>query len=425
MAKYFFPDSQDLVDPSFQFDTEKRSNDRLRHRDDAYAHEIFSTRAYDGMLVSKGIVDGFGATGSRYTLAQRHRLLRSGIQEFLRIQNSKFGPLPVMGDCGAFTYVKEEKPPYTVDEVLEFYVSCGFDLAVSVDHVILAYQPSWDKDGQVPADIKYRQEITFELAKEFLDKRNSSSLKFEPLGVAQGWSPQSYAHAVKTIQDIGYDYIALGGMVPLKTQEILACLEAISQVRKPNTRLHLLGVTRVEQINRFADYGVASFDSTSPLRQAFKDDKDNFYTLDRAYTAIRVPQVEGNPDLLRKITAGKINQEKARQLEKACLAAMKSFDAGQKTVEDTVSILRAYEELYDPKKDHSEAYREVLEAKPWQTCECDVCQTIKHHVIMFRGAERNRRRGFHNVWVFYRRLQRETDLVIETPSTNKQTTLNL
>jgi hypothetical protein len=28
-------------------------------------------------------------------------------------------------------------------------------------------------------------------------------------------------------------------------------------------------------------------------------------------------------------------------------------------------------------------------------------------VILFRGAERNRRRGFHNLGVFYRRLHRE------------------
>jgi hypothetical protein len=30
---------------------------------------------------------------------------------------------------------------------------------------------------------------------------------------------------------------------------------------------------------------------------------------------------------------------------------------------------------------------------------------------LFRGAERNRRRGFHNLWVFYRRLQRELGVV--------------
>ena len=45
--RYFLPDSQDLVDPSFDFETERRSATRLRHRDDAYAHELFSERMLD------------------------------------------------------------------------------------------------------------------------------------------------------------------------------------------------------------------------------------------------------------------------------------------------------------------------------------------------------------------------------------------
>jgi hypothetical protein len=54
----------------------------------------------------------------------------------------------------------------------------------------------------------------------------------------------------------------------------------------------------------------------------------------------------------------------------------------------------------------------VLAAKPWSSCPCDVCRTLGYHVILFRGAERNRRRGFHNLWVFYRRLRRELGLPI-------------
>jgi hypothetical protein len=45
-----------------------------------------------------------------------------------------------MGDCGAFAYVKEEEPPFTVDEVIDFYEDAGFDLGVSVDHVILGFR---------------------------------------------------------------------------------------------------------------------------------------------------------------------------------------------------------------------------------------------------------------------------------------------
>jgi hypothetical protein len=408
--KFFFPDSQDLVDPSFDFNRETRASDRVRHRHDQYAHEVFSTPAFDGLLVSKGIVDGFGANGGRYTTAQRHRLLRVGSKEFFRTTNLD---LPIIGDCGAFTYVREEKPPYTVDEVLQFYVECRFDFGISVDHVILAYQPKLDElpnQAAIPCDLIDRQLITLELASEFITKRRSLKLEFYPIGVAQGWSPGSYARAVNELQKMGYDYIALGGMVPLKTREILECLAKINDTRLPKTRLHLLGVTRTDHVSAFAGYGVASFDSTSPLRQAFKDDRDNYYTLDRTYTAIRIPQVQGNPRLQRMISSGIVSQDRARQLEKLCLELMRRYAADDCPIEEVLDALVAYETLCGSKRPHREIYLEALTDRPWTKCSCDICRKLGYHVILFRGAERNRRRGLHNVWVFYRRLRRELGL---------------
>jgi len=415
--KYFFPDSQDLVDPSFDFTRERRAVDRLRQRDDIYAHEVFSTPAFDGLLVSKGIVDGYAGLGSRYTMAQRHRLLRDGAPSFLRTERPDGRRLPVIGDCGAFTYVKEKLPPYTVESVLGFYEQCRFDFGISVDHVILGFSATDDVDPALLNDWKERQELTLDLARDFLAGHRTARLAFKPLGVAQGWSPRSYAEAVVALQKMGYDYIALGGMVPLKTPEIIACLRAIAQVRATTTRLHLLGVTRIEQVTAFADYGVESFDSTAPLRQAFKDDKNNYYTLDGAFTAIRIPQVQGNPSLQKRIAAGQIQQEKARRLEKACLGVMQDYATGAADLEEAVELLCEYEKLYDPKKDHSEAYRTTLAARPWEQCSCEVCSELGHHVIIFRGAERNRRRGFHNIHVFYRRLGLQLGTLTPTETT--------
>lgn len=391
---------------------------RRRQRDDLYAHEVLGARSFDGLLVSKGIVDGFGETGSRYTLAHRHRLLRTGAQAFFRLDACPWGRVPVMGDCGAFTYVREEKPPYTVDAVIEFYLECGFDQGISVDHVIFQYNPAWEEDETAPAEVRERQQITLDLADAFLQRCKRERVPFEPLGVAQGWGPLSYAHAVEELQRIGFDYIALGGMVPLKSHDILSTLNAIAAVRKPSTRLHLLGISRTEHLQDFARLGIYSFDSTSPLRQAFKDDKDNYYTLDRTYPAIRIPQVEGNAKLQKLISSGKVSQEKARTMERACLDAMRRFDRDSATVDEVVERLSEYEHLCQEKlseedrkkrkkKDYAGVYREVLEARPWRDCPCDVCRSLGHHVILFRGAERNRRRGFHNINVFYRRLQTE------------------
>ena len=396
--KFFFPDSQDQVDPSFNFETEQRSELRLRHRDDHYAHEEFKATPFDGILLSMAMVES-----GRYTLPQKHRLHREGVRQFFRLEDKR---LETMGDCGAFSYVREDYPPYSVSQVINFYDDLGFDYGISVDHVILGFDTRIDEQS-VPKEWKLRQEITLELATEFLREHKSRGSRFVPLGVAQGWSPESYAYSVEQLQKAGFSYIAMGGMVPLKTHEILACLERVNQSRHETTRLHLLGVTRCEQVREFARFGAASFDSTSPLRQAFKDLKDNYWTLDRTFSAVRVPQVQANPSLLKKILAGKVNQAEARRLEQECLRTLLMFDSGNASVETTLAPLVEYERLYDEGPSRAEIYRETLSESPWKRCDCDICRRIGIHVILFRGAERNRRRGFHNIFVFYQRLHRE------------------
>lgn len=404
--RFYFPDSQDQIDPSFDFETEERSPFRIRQRDDRYAHEVLSQSPYVGMLVSKAIVDGISGAAGKYSAQQRQRLYRVGIREFFRLHGEE---IDTMGDCGAFTYVREETPPYKVDEVIDFYENCGFDAGISLDHVILGFDlAAGVDDDSVDAEWRSRRELTIELAAEFLTRHSERRCSFEPVGVAQGWSPASYARSVEQLQEIGYERIALGGLVAQKTDEILAVLRAIDDVRvRGATRMHLLGVTRCESIPEFASCGVTSFDSTSPFRQSFKDDRDNYYALDRQWIALRVPQVEGNPKLERSIRAGDIDQALARRLEKNALAQLVAFDHDESDVDSAVAALREYEELHDKGRDRSAAYREVLEATPWKDCDCEVCTDAGIQVMIFRGTERNKRRGFHNLHMFAKRLERE------------------
>ena len=415
--KFFFADSMDMVDPSFDFETESRSEWRVRQRDDHYPHESFALPPYDGILISKTVVDGYGTAGSRYSLAQRQRFWRNGVRSFLRLDRSmsddragySVGALQTMGDCGAFSYVKEKVPPVTPAEVIEFYERCGFDYGIAVDHVILGYEPKTKMpgfDGPI-AEWRERQEITLELAYDFLKQCQSGGAQFTPLGVAQGWSPESYSRAVSELQKIGYSRIAMGGMVPLKTVSIMECLEAIGVVKDPSTEFHLLGITRCEHIARFKGFGVTSFDSTSPLRQAFKDDKDNYYTPERNFQAIRVPQAEGNPELQARIRSGELCQEKVRQLEKECLWGLREFDRGALSVEDVLESLLKYEQIHHPRERRETIYRDVLTERPWSKCQCEICKAIGIDVIVFRGTERNKRRGFHNLRVFFEKLQTE------------------
>jgi hypothetical protein len=406
--RFFFPDSQDQIDPSFDFTSEERATFRVRQRDDRYAHEALSAVPFDGILVSKTIVDGTPHAAGKYTAAQRQRLYRDGIREFFRLDNRPGPRLATMGDCGAFSYVRDDVPPYSPEQVIDFYTGCGFDLGLSVDHVILGFDPAADdRDDETVREWRRRQQLTLELAAEFLATARRRKVAFTPLGVAQGWSPASYATAVRELQRMGYRRIALGGMVPLKTPEILACLRAVDTVRRADTELHLLGITRCEAVDRFASLGVTSFDSTSPFRQSFKDDRDNYYDLDRTYTALRVPQVDGNPKLKARIRAGEVRQAEAMELEQQCLRLLRAYDRRDASVRSVLDALRSYEALYDGKRDRGVHYEETLTDRPWQRCRCGICSDVGVEVAIFRGAERNKRRGFHNLYVFGERLQRE------------------
>jgi hypothetical protein len=403
--KFFFPDSQDQVDPGFDFITEERDPFRVRQRDDRYAHEVLHPAPFDGLLVSKAIVDGTtSATTGKYTGAQRHRLYSDGAEEFFRLATSTMR-LKIMGDCGAFSYVTETYPPYTVDEVIDFYDGCGFDYGISVDHVIFQYEPTVDRNDPRAEEWVRRQDITLELAADFRKRCRARGVDFVPVGVAQGWSPVSYATAVAQLQRMGYRRIALGGMVPLKTHEILACLRAVDDVRRSTTQLHLLGISRCDDIPTFASHGVTSFDSTSPFRQAFKDDRDNYYTPNRTYVAVRVPQVDGNAKLKARIRSGEISQDQAIKFERAALDLLRRYGRDEVDLDPVLDALHDYSTLWNGKSDRTDQYRVTLADRPWRQCPCSLCQHIGIEIILFRGSERNKRRGFHNLYVFEQRLR--------------------
>jgi len=400
--KYFFPDSQDFIDPSFDFLRETRHEYRIRQRDDLYPHEVF-TRPYDGMLVSKAVVDGLGSGESRYSRPQRLRFFREGMKRFFRLPED----MDSMGDCGAFTYANQYEPPYRVEEIINFYETSQFNYGVSLDHIVFGYEKKGTHfEESELKEFRRRKELTLHLAEEFLQK--SKGAGFMPLGVAHGWSKESYADSVKKLMSMGYEYITMGGMVPLKTEQIIETLAEVNLVRKPNTKLHLLGIARPHSLEQFSQLGVVSIDSTTPLQQAFKDKKNNYHTLSgKNYVALRVPQIEGNVSLGRKIKSGVIDQDVARELEKKTLQTLFDYSDNKCDLAHALNILLQYETLHSGEK-HATVmrndYAETLSDRPWEKCSCDICRTIGINVLIFRGAERNRRRGFHNIQVFYHKL---------------------
>jgi hypothetical protein len=420
--KFIYADSIDTVDPGYDFILERNAPSRDMHWDDRYPHEFLAPPPYDGIRVSRGIVGDHRFPG-KYTPSQAMRFRRLGARKFLRLDGPATQHMPIFGDCGAFSYVNEKVPPYTPTEILDFYADGGFTHGCSVDHIIFDFDR--EESGPIAGseDARLRFDITLENAREFIRLSPNLGAGFTPIGVVQAWSPSSLAEAAVRLEGMGYTYLAIGGLVPLRADDIHRCIRAIRDRISSSTRLHLLGFAKSEEVGKFASYGIASFDSTSPLLRAFKDARSNYYvskpdaSLD-FYTAIRIPQAIENNKLLRAVKEGKLSQERLLRLESVALAAVRRFDRDEVPIEAAVEAVAEYGSLLAPDPREGSVSREKLAAqiriatqrtladRPWKSCNCAVCAAISIEVMIFRSSNRNKRRGFHNLEVFYHHVCR-------------------
>jgi hypothetical protein len=409
--KFIYADSLDLVDPNYDFMTDRNGPGRKPYWGDVYPHEILDTPPYAGILVSRGIVD------EKYTEAQAMRFRRSGARTFLRLDTPERSGMDIFGDCGAFTYVNEELPTYTPEDTAEFYDDCGFTHGCSVDHIIFDFDPlSKGMEGGSP-NARIRFDITLANAREFLAATRHMSDRFTPMGVVQGWSPGSMAKAAEQLVAMGYDYLAIGGMVPLKAAQIRDCLDAICGNIPKSVRLHILGFAKANEIESFTQFNITSFDTSSPLIRAFKDAKQNYYFPNggsglRYYTAIRIPQALESPKLAKQIKSGIFRSEDLNRLETAALESVRAYDKGQAALEETLDAILEYNALfaagkpYDEVRDGTimrtlaEQYRITLTDQAWKQCDCSICRALSVEVMIFRAANRNRRRGIHNLGIY-------------------------
>jgi len=279
--RYFIPEWDDLVNPLYDFQADTHPDGTGDGYNFAhYSHQIYDSPQYDGILVSKVIIEG--KKGKQAMLEKR------GIHRYLRVPRN----FPIMGDCGAFGYIMEHEPPYETDEILDYYQRFDFDYGVSIDHLIVqgvlkrdvhyliekgggrqeisqeVFEGLQEKGVRVVNSIKRqmslfeegplickvetldekersrRYELTINNARDFIQRHGKGNYRFVPIGAVQGWSPESYAEAVKECQNMGYTYVALGGLVRTPTKGILEILESVHRVLKLDVDLHLFCVAR-------------------------------------------------------------------------------------------------------------------------------------------------------------------------------------
>jgi hypothetical protein len=384
---YFIPEWDDLVDRDFDFENDTHSGGSGDWSNEVYAHQMYPEPNYDGILISKVVAEK--------SKNKRERINRLGVHRFLRVPRE----FPIMGDCGAFGYIHEKLPPYTTEEILDYYSRLDFDFGVSIDHLIVT---------ATEAEKKERYELTIENAAEFLKKHLKANLPWTPIGAVQGWDAKSYAAAAKKCVAMGYEYIGLGGLVRTSTPEILEVLQKVHEVVPSNVKVHLFGLARISSMRAFADFGVRSVDSASLLRRAWMGTGQNYLTMDGVfYTAIRIPEAGKSFRAKRMVSEGRASASNVERLEARCMKAMALFDQDKVGVDEVLDTLEEYDHLITPDRPPTRSLlRETLEARPWRSCPCEICRRDGIQVVIFRGNNRNRRRGFHNTYVFYRLLQK-------------------
>ena len=411
---YFFPDWDDYIYTPFVAEEtdELRSSGQLRR---TYAHEVFGKRTpYDGLLVSlaqlrtsKGVLGGLSDPDNP----------PANLRELLRLPDN----LILFGDCGAFSYAHEAAPPFSPARAAELYERCGFDIGASVDHIpLVEIVERGENSGRSKRELsestrRRRVRLTTENADEFLRICRARGYSFTPLGVIQGMGVRSYVNRVHDYVDMGYEHIALGGLVPRPDAEIL---RIVSEARRAiqerttsserNVWLHLFGILRPKLQASFRALGVSSFDSASYLRKAWLRSDQNYLAPDanRWYGSIRVP-IAASHRMRAAAKARGILGEELATLERRCLRALASFDGTPRSRRAILDAVDRYGTLLERKAEDNhflEKHTSLLKDVPWQACTCPICRAAGIDVVVFRGANRNKRRGLHNTWVLYHRI---------------------
>jgi hypothetical protein len=421
--KFIFADSLDTIDPKYNFLEDRFNPKREVYWDDLYPHQVLKRSPYDGILISRAVIGRPGASG-QYNQVLAMRFRRVGARAFLRFSEKEYPESMIIGDCGAFAYSNEEIPPYSVEDMIDFYGDGQFTHGASVDHIIFDFVDD-DKVSTINEDAKNenqrRYDLTLNNAEAFLKSSEYLGNGFVPLGVVQGWSPTSMAQAALKLKKMGYSYIAIGGMVPLNDAQIEKALTKIREYVGGDMRIHLLGFAKANTIQNYSKYNITSFDTTSPFIKSFKDDRHNYFSFEDCigdhYTAIRVPQSTVNNKLKNLAKEGIYQQEDLQKREQEALGKLRAFDKNNATLDDTLNAVMAYANPIvvgnegEPTTSQNntltklkDAYTRTLNEKPWKKCACTICSEVGIEVIIYRASNRNKRRGFHNLYSYRNHL---------------------
>lgn len=395
--KYFIPEWNDRVDPNYDFIEDSHSPEHRQGpmSNDVYMWEIFGLNnvPVDGILVSRMTIEN--------DKRKYKQTLEEGIHKVLRLPQS----FEILGDCGAYGYVKQKVPPFDAVKILDYYKELGFNYGVSVDHLVV---PQFKNDKEERMRITYENGV--KAYKEWSQKFRED---FQLLLAVQGWDVSDYLKMYKNYVDMGAANLAFGGLARSLTPFIAKLIdELIAEIRyskKTPDYLHFFGLARTALFQKFQELenlGVRiGFDSASYLRKAWlsapTSQLNYLKSNGKGYTAIRIPFT----NKMRRQRAKKLPVGFAlphlKNLEQESLKTLRSYDRDEANIEDVMSVLLRFNKAVGESPELLPFYRRTLVDQPWRSCDCPICRQIGIEVMIFRGNNRNRRRGFHNTYVFH------------------------
>ena len=408
---YFLPDWDDFLDVEYNFTKDQFSATERSNRHEEHSITLMRPhRLCDGVLVS--LAQNLGSKGllKRMAFSDEESLAPRSVREHFSLRTDQWA----FGDCGAFSYVGEDVPTISVEQAVSLYDLYDFDLGASVDHIPVAEIPT--PKGRRPLseyERRARVRLTNENADRFIRIHRERNSRFIPVGVVQGVGPRSYAKQIGEYVDMGYEHLAIGGLVPRSDAEILDIATAVhEEVRRLRSKpwIHLLGIFRPSLQPHFRELGIGSFDSATYFRKAWLRSDQNYLGADgRWYAAIRVPPLS-DPRTKMRLKASGARDSRLQRLEQQALSMLRSFDRGKVSIDKALGAVIEYDrllqraELLD--KALLTAYRRTLEARPWRKCPCPMCTSLGIEILIFRGCNRNKRRGAHNTLMLYGAVKR-------------------
>ena len=406
---YFLPDWDDLLDGQFDFETDQFSAENRKARKDEHCCALMKPkRICDGVLVSlaqhvisKGPLRRISDTDVD-SLAPRR------LRDLFGLEDNQF----LFGDCGAFSYVNEDKPAISVEQAIALYDLHGFDFGASVDYIPM---PRIERDGKkIELDIRERKsriEVTKENARLFIEQAKTRHVGFTPVGTVQALDPAGYAKMVHYYHELGYRYMAIGGLIPLPDAIVQQVVESIMKEvsnLQPRPWIHLFGIFRPNLQARFRELKVDSFDSATYFRKAWLRSDQNYLAPNgKWYAALRVPMTSDARTRKRLEQSG-VDLESLKAEETKAMNLLCRYDKDEVSLQEVLDAVIEYDERLTRTSDAGslrDKYERTLRERPWRGCDCPFCMQAGIHILIFRGSNRNKRRGAHNTLMLYGSLE--------------------